>query len=286
MPNILIIQEAGRHEANKNFRECLSLQRAFKHHGIDAHVWGLGHENYYQMPFFNDYDLIINLENYDTTGWVPDLSFVKSKKFLWAIDAHVKGIQSYLNTASNGGYHLILQASPIFVKFGASAWFPNCYDDELITPKDLVPGSETYNVGFCGNVCNRGKLIDTMKTECDLHFDEFVIGDNMVNAINSYKIHWNCNISADINYRNFETMGCKTLLLTSRHNGYEQLGIKHEENCLVYSNTEEMISLPLHILEHDDLRLQMAEAGYELVKQKHTYKNRAQQILEIFDALN
>ena len=34
----------------------------------------------------------------------------------------------------------------------------------------------------------------------------------MVDAINSYYIHFNRNIGDDINYRTFETTGCKTLL--------------------------------------------------------------------------
>jgi len=34
--NIVIIQEAGRHEKNKNFRECLNLQRSFNKLGINT----------------------------------------------------------------------------------------------------------------------------------------------------------------------------------------------------------------------------------------------------------
>ena len=29
-----------------------------------------------------------NIENYDETGWVPNLKDVKTTKFLWSIDAH------------------------------------------------------------------------------------------------------------------------------------------------------------------------------------------------------
>lgn len=281
MPKVLIIQENGRHEGNRNFRECFSLRRAFYHHGVSADVWGLGHKNYDQVPTWDDYDLIINLENHDQTGWVPTLADSKAKKFLWSIDAHVKGLQPYLNTAAKGDYDLILQATPEFVTSHNSVWFPNAYDDDLIVPPYLRI-EPTHNVGFCGNVCNRGGLIDIMRKNCNMHFDEFVIGDSMVNAINSYKVHWNCNMSVDINYRNFETMGCNTFLITSNNKHYETLGIKHEKNCMVYNNVEEMIEMTNHILKHDDFRMEMAAKGYELVKKRHTYKNRAQQILEEF----
>lgn len=281
MPRILIIQENGQHEANRNFRECFSLRRAFYHHGVSADVWGLGHDNYDQVPTWDDYDLIINLENYDQTGWVPNLKEAKAKKFLWSIDAHVKGLRSYLQTAIDGKYDLILQATPEFVSHN-SVWFPNCYDDDLIIPKDMAPEAEVHDIGFCGNINNRGPLFDIMAEKFDFKLDEFVIGDDMVTAINSYKVHLNCNISIDINYRNFETMGCKTFLLTSYNQHYETLGIKHEKNCMVYNNVEEMIEMTNHILKHDDFRMEVAAKGYELVKKRHTYKNRAQQILEEF----
>ena len=81
----LIIQENGRHDGNRNFRECFCAQRAFVHHGQEADVWGLGHDNYSYEPDYEAYDFIINLENYDETGWVPSLAKVQTKKFLWSI---------------------------------------------------------------------------------------------------------------------------------------------------------------------------------------------------------
>ena len=65
--NVLIIQENGRHDGNRNFRECFCAQRAFIHHGHAATVWGLGHSNYEERPDYQSYDLIINLENYEKT---------------------------------------------------------------------------------------------------------------------------------------------------------------------------------------------------------------------------
>ena len=71
---ILIIQENGRHDENRHFRECLCFQREFKNLGHSDDVWGLGHENYEITPDYNSYDLILNFENYDKIGWVPNLT--------------------------------------------------------------------------------------------------------------------------------------------------------------------------------------------------------------------
>jgi spore maturation protein CgeB len=267
--NILIIQENGRHDANRSYRECFCTKRAIEYHGHTADVWGLGHENYNQIPDWQSYDLIINLENYDETGWVPNLSKIQTSKFLWSIDAHVKGINSYIKTANEGNYDLILQATPEFVADG-SIWFPNCYDDTLIKPLNV---EKKYDVGFCGNINNRGALINIVNKNFNFKLDEFVIGDSMVEAINSYKIHFNANISIDINYRNFETIGCGTCLLTSKNKHYNKLGFIDGENCLIYESIEQMMDKIRWALQNQDKLKQISENGVKLAE-FHSFKER------------
>tara|TARA_Y100001973_G_scaffold101841_1_gene165715 strand:+ start:827 stop:1693 length:867 start_codon:yes stop_codon:yes gene_type:complete len=276
---VLLIQENGRHEQNRIYRECFCLQRAFEHHEYKADVWGLGHDGYlpYIQPDYESYDLIINLENYDQTGWVPNLATVQTKKFLWSIDAHVKGIESYLKTANEGNYDLILQATPEFCN-AQSVWFPNCYDDEVIKPLNL---EKVYDVGFCGNIVNRAQLISIVANSFNFKLDEFVIGNDMVKAINLYKVHWNANISIDINYRNFETIGCGTCLLTSYNEHIDSLGFKDGENCLIYSNLEQMVDKTKDILNNEEKRKSIEQQGLKLAKQ-HTYKQRIKKILKLY----
>ena len=62
---ILIIQEAGRNEPNKEFREAKNFHRGFQKLGIDSVVWGLNHENF-NIPYneiSKDCDVIFLLEN-------------------------------------------------------------------------------------------------------------------------------------------------------------------------------------------------------------------------------
>ena len=104
---ILLIQENGRHDKNRNFRESFSLQRGFTKLGIESVVWGLGHENFNNLPNFNSYDLIINLENY-SNGWDPDLSNVNAKKILWSIDAHARGESPFIDEFNRSKYNILL----------------------------------------------------------------------------------------------------------------------------------------------------------------------------------
>lgn len=276
--SILIIQENGRHEHNRNFRECFCLKRAFEYHDIKSDVWGLGHENYHTQPDWDSYNIVINLENYDDSGWVPSLSKVNCYKVLWSIDAHVRGIEPYLKTAHDGNYDLILQATPEFLTAN-SIWFPNCYDDELISKLNIP---KIHKIGFCGNINNRGHLINVLMSRFNLELNEFVIGHNMVRAINSYEIHFNANIGIDINYRNFETIGCGTCLLTSYNKHYQKLGFIDKYNCLTYSNIDEMIDKAEWAISHPREIERLSKNGLKLA-QKHTYRYRINSLMEYFN---
>ena len=169
-----------------------------------------------------------------------------------------------------GKYDNLLHSTKDFVTEEHHTWFPNGFDDSLIKP---IPMEKTINIGFCGNYVNRKSILEYLESAYGLHLDIFVIGDDMVKAINSYKCHFNLNIGNDINYRSFETIGCETLLLTNYNHQYEELGFEHEVNCLMYNNQEELISL-INKIKNEDLS-EISSRGYELSK-KHTYDERVE----------
>jgi hypothetical protein len=276
---ILIIQENGRHEVSKHLRECNSMQRAIILQGVNCDVWGLGHNGYNTKPDFNSYDVIINLENYDT-GWMPDLCDTnKPLKFLWSIDAHVRGYSYYKNIFAKGNYNYILQATRDYCDKD-SLWFPNCYDDDYLVP---LPITKEYFIGFCGNFVNRKPYFDYISSKMPFKLDIDVRGEHMIKAINSYKIHYNKNISNDINYRNFETMGCKTALLTDYNSQYNDLGFVDKQNVFFYKNIDEAIDILYRLREDEELLTKVAEGGYTLAKNKHTFKKRAGSLLKFIN---
>ena len=281
--NILIIQENGRHEENRIFRECFCLQRSFQKLGHNAEVWGLGHDNFNDTDKnFNNYDLIINLENYDVSGWVPKMDSVKKPlKFLWSIDPHCRGIDVYKKTFQEGKYDLILQAIKDHVD-SDSIWFPNCYDDNLIIKREHI--KKNKDIGFCGSLLNRAQILGFLGQRYGLEPDIWVLGDKMVDKINSYWIHFNLNLANDINYRSFETIGCGTVLLTNRNYQYEELGFQDEKNCLMYGSIDELIfKLNSYHKNYEKLK-DIGNNGFELAK-KHTYNDRASRILKLYQEL-
>lgn len=291
----LLIQEAGRHTANANFREALSMQRALITLGHSARVWGFNHP-FSDEPFddvASSFDVVFLMEQYDQTGWVPDLSKFKGPKVFWTVDSHCN-LQEHVNQVQRHGITHLLSSTKRFLDYYNAPglkkyWFPNCYDDTLIYPMPDV--DKVYPVGFCGNLNNRGPWLDSL----DLYFDDyhpeykrvkrdiFVIGRDMVRALNSYQIGFNRNIAEDLNYRTFETLGCKTFLLTNFTPGLDELFDIGRE-LVTFGSGEELTIKARYYLEHPGEREAIAEAGFKRVKRDHTFLKRASQLVELLNA--
>lgn len=269
----LVIQENGRHDKNREFRECFSIQRSLLALGNECDVWGKGHKNFCDSPNLSDYDVIFDVENYDF-GWIPSLSCVKAKKIFWAIDTHCRPSGFYERKIKEHKYDIVFQATRQFAKSSVE-WLPNCYDSSLINNMNIT---RNYDVGFCGNIVNRGRYLDCLD-KFGLKRDIFVIGEDMVRAVNSYKIHFNFNINGDINYRNFETVGCGTLLLTNYDSQYEALGFIDGDNCIMYKTINEMVEKVGALVGNDAEINRIAANGYKLSK-KHSYFVRMEQMLK------
>lgn len=283
---ILIIQEAGRHSKNKNFRESLNLQRSLsKIDGISSEVWGLNYEKF-NIPFseMEDWcDVIFIIENY-TPEWLPVSEIQNSKKLkiFWSIDSHCV-LSQHQHLCQLLKIDILLNSTESYIPHfeglvKKSYWFPNSYPDDLIYPLDIKKDTD---IGFCGNVINRGHVIDSLD-KYNIRKDIFVIGEDMVKAINSYKIHLNCNIANDINYRTFETTGCGTFLLTNYTPGLEKLFDIGKE-IVIYENLEDLDQKVKYYLENEKEREEIALAGYNRSKNDHTYYERAKKIIEIIN---
>lgn len=284
--NIVIIQEAGRHDKNREFRESLNLFRSLsKIDGINAKVWGLNYPEFY-TPFHEIEkwaDVIFIIENY-TSQWLPISEISKSKKLkiFWSIDSHCV-LQQHQTLCRLLNIDMLLNSTESYIPMFNGLvkklyWFPNSYPDDLMFPTNI---EKSVDVGFCGNILNRGHIIDSLDT-FGIKKDIFVIGEDMVDAINSYKIHFNCNISNDINYRTFETTGCGTFLLTNYTPGLEKL-FEIGKEIEVYRSIDELNQKVRYYLENPEKRISIERAGYERAKNNHTYLHRAKKLIDIIN---
>jgi hypothetical protein len=279
---ILIIQENGRHLENREFRECFNLQRALLRKNVDTVVWGLGHDNF-NTPFqqiIKDIDVIILLENYESNGWLPDLSNINKLKIFWSIDSHMV-LMNHITTVVKNKIDIVLNAIEShqnYFKTSKTFYFPNAYPSDLISPIDGID-KNTF-LGFCGSLLNRSEILDKLENKFGLKKDIWKLGNEMIKTINGYKIHFNKTLSNDINYRIFETMGCNTLMLTNDTENINTF-FNDMENIVIYNNEIELFE-KLNVLSSDnDLIKKISNSGYKLVKNNHTYDNRVDVLLKI-----
>jgi len=283
---IIIIQERGRHAKNRKFRECLNFHRAFKRIGIKSIVWGLNFPNF-KTPLtsiIRPDDAILLLENYEINNWIPKLTQFKNVKLFWSIDSHCN-IEQHKKICNKHGINVVLNSiESDQKKFKGlknrpkTYWFPNAYPDDLI---DYIPGIQRKTkIGFVGNLLNRSKWIKMLENDYNLKPKVMIIGQDMVNEINSYKLHFNRNISNDVNYRTFETLGCQTCLLTNKTENLDKL-FKIGKHLVIYDNYNDLKDKIDWLLKDSKKRDEIAKAGYALVKKEHTYTCRAKRLVEI-----
>jgi hypothetical protein len=240
MLKILLIQEKSRHAINIEFRECCCLKRAFESLGQKVDIWGLGWDNFYSLPDFNSYDLIINMENYGDR-WLPDVSKIHEPvKMLWTIDSHTRGLGPYIKIFNRGKYDILLQSTKDFVTLDPnkkSIWFPNCYDDSIFRYADW--NKKQFFIGFCGSLQNRRPYLKRLQEWFGNAFKEniWILGPDMISAIQSYKINFNLNVANDINFRSFETLGVGSVLCTNENPQYADLGFQDGVNCIHFRHS-------------------------------------------------
>ena len=281
---ILIIQENGRHLENRDFRECFNLQRALLRKNVETIVWGLNHDNF-NTPFhqiIKDIDVIILLENYESNGWLPDLSNVNKLKIFWSIDSHMV-LMKHITTVVTNKIDIVLNAIEShqdYFKTSKTFYFPNAYPSDLIFPIDEI--NKNIFLGFCGSLLNRSKILDKLENKFGLKKNIWKLGNKMVETINGYNIHFNKTLSNDINYRVYETMGCNTLMLTNSTENINTF-FNDMENIVIYNNETELFEKLNTLSLDNDLIKKISNSGYELVKNNHTYDNRTDVLLKIIN---
>jgi hypothetical protein len=285
----LIIQENGRHEKNRNFRESFCLERALNRLGHACTVWGLGHDNF-SIPFdivSKECDVVLSLENYDT-GWHPSVTDFRGLKVFWSIDSHCS-LDLHLRHCQKSQYDLLLNSTESYIEryrglVPKAVWFPNAYPADLIAPIDGV--QRECAIGFCGSsMTQRDALIDLISKTHPIKRDIFVIGEDMVRALSSYKIAFNCNIADDINYRTFEATAAGAMLLTNYTPNLERLFDIGKE-VIAYRSVDEALAFIHYYSNNDDQRNAIAQAGMNRSMANHSYDKRAEQLISIIKAIS
>lgn len=86
--------------------------------------------------------------------------------------------------------------------------------------------------------------------------------------------------------RTFEVPACRGFMLSTRTTEQKNF-FKEGKEADYFSTPEELKQKIDFYLKNDELRLKIAEAGYQkLLKSNYSYIDRAKQVLKVFKSLN
>ena len=286
----MIIQSGGMHDGirtnhckNDHMRECLAMQHAFRANGWEADVWGIRLPNFETPPDFDSYDYLMTIENYELE-WLPDFSKItKPVKMQWIIDLHCIPPDTFRQVTSQMDIVLhstksLLDGYKQMHPDKEHMWFPNSLDDRYFTNRHLKRSKDCI---FVGNLVNREPLLRVVE-HCGVELHIMKTGDEMLNLINSTKVHFNKSMSKDVNYRCFETMGCGACLLTNHLEELQELGFEDGVNCFMYKGEDEIKEKLRLALDNWE---RVGKSGEEFVKE-HTYTKRVESLISALMSRN
>lgn len=230
-------------------------------------------------------DLLLYIEGGSMEIFPLDLMEIEAKKFWWGIDTHLN-FEKHLCISRLFDHTFIAQKEFVatLTSYGiAATWLPLAFPSSIdVTPKT----SPKYDFSFVGQTDptmypDRHRLIKKAQQAFPNNFVGALEPKKMLETYNNSRIVINQSIKNDINMRVFEVLGTSAVLVTNaiRNNGLEDL-FENTKHLFTFENDEELIFLMKNLMNNEATRIETSTAANELVLSRHTYFNRASEILE------
>jgi glycosyltransferase involved in cell wall biosynthesis len=163
-------------------------------------------------------------------------------------------------------------------------WLPLAAAPDVHRQLDLP---KIYDVGFVGNIAlahrntpraRRLKLLADRFSSND--FYRQYTPEEVGQVYSQSRIVFNTSIAGDVTMRVFEGTACGAMVLTdSVANGLNDL-FEIGREIVTYENDADLLDKVDYYLAHKDECSQIARAGYQRTQAQHTYRHRAQRMLE------
>lgn len=161
-------------------------------------------------------------------------------------------------------------------------WLPVACDPDLnfVGTKEKI-----YDGCFIGNFHSqyagrRIALLDEFFRNCPTIFHGQRFFKEMAEKYAQSRLIFNASLNGDANMRFFEALCSGSCLVTDRIADIDALGAIDKTHYWGYNTREELAEFVPILLREHSLREQIASAGRQWVLNGHTYKHRAQKILE------
>lgn len=166
-------------------------------------------------------------------------------------------------------------------------WLPLAVTPGYRTPE--TPVAKLWDVGFVGYVRDAGRM-DVLRhviRRFTLCAHQGVFGDDAVS------VYWQSRVGLNVptgygaptsydtaNMRCFEVLATGTPLVTAYEPYLNDLGLADGATCLTYRDADELIRQIDKALANPAWAAQIGRDGAALAQARHTYQQRAQQVLE------
>jgi glycosyltransferase involved in cell wall biosynthesis len=150
----------------------------------------------------------------------------------------------------------------------------NLYDREKKFSKMILPlikkyGKKIHLFGFGW---------EKFKDICCVHEPVFWYLQPLIYSCSKISLNVH-RFSYIVNFRTFETLACKTFLLSDYINELEKL-FENKRDIVMAYDEKEIIELAQYYLDDEEEREKIATSGYEKVIKNHTFKHRAKQVYD------
>lgn len=164
----------------------------------------------------------------------------------------------------------------------------------FLAEKFPSPKKRIFNLGFLGRrqkndkrYRQRNKILDSFKEKFGLYESNKELAlEDQIDFYQKCKIiigsSWKNNVYLYSSDRIFNVLGSGSFYLCSYFPGIEKL-FKNHYHLVWFKNINEGHKIASYYLKHDEEREKIAYNGYNLVKNKHTYKKRIQNVLDIIN---
>lgn len=304
MINVLFIAEDTSKLLNKNFHY---LEKELTN-AVNLTLWRKpGHISYIlkQLSTRPDFILLLNDIDEEMTPTIKGLAHTGIPTGLFVNDVHrfVNLRRNYI--AKNNIAHLFTVARDKFIEVypeftDRMVWFPHFVHTELNRNYGLKKDINLLMMGAVNDVYPlRQKIIKAYeedpnfiyhkhpgyqtlsKNEADQHF----IGQRYAREINRAKIVFTC--PSVFHYpviKYFEVLACKTLLLAPTFDELECLGFVPGYH-FVPIDENNFKGKAAYYLANKMERKKIAEQGYQFIRQKHSVKQRTNQLVEKIEGI-
>lgn len=245
----------------------------------------LGHEVNHVLPddigsVHGGHDLYVKIDDgLKDQKWNPELH----PSAYYVIDTHIEtdwrvkfandGKFDAVSVAQKGGLSL-----PWDVE---AAWIPLGCDPSI---HNVGRRDKEFDVAFIGNfhtqyANRRLHAVDRAFRGAKTLFFGNRTFKEMTEIYSKSRIVFNCALNQDINMRVFEALCSGSCLLTDHIPEMKEIGLLKDVHYYCYNDLEEITPFVQGLLANEEAREEIAKEGQEIAMAHHTYKHRAQDII-------